>query len=503
MFLGREYYPRLFTAHDYLILRTMHKAPSPLVEMILSNPKVDDIIIKNGFSLVDFSGKRSILSEDLSKLGVVSDDFFSGVAPTKVFPADMVNLNALLGRLQTGASDSGAVEIRYNAKKDKTVWLSLSMNVIDRDEKGGIRLLALHDRDITDLISAQEEIRERLVEIESLKDLLTSINKSLDFNDTIRRIIEHLHRVIPFDSATVQALEGNYLTVIGNYGYTAAATKELKFLVVGRDNPSGRAIASRRPIICNDVEHDFEGFVQVEGDVIVKSWLGIPLVYEGRAIGLFALDSAELGFYTDRHVRIASNVAEHIAMAIEHARQHTIVKEEARTDNLTGIANRYGLETKGQEIFGKAAKEDQPLGILMIDIDHFKIVNDTYGHSYGDQVLKTIAEGILQILRNKDYLVRYGGEEFVILLPDTSTRKAFTVAERLRERIPLLEVDGRNTCPTVSIGVFSGVPGAQDLMHEFIRRADLALYEAKDAGRNRCRVWSPKPDYFDPSRIAP
>jgi len=63
-------------------------------------------------------------------------------------------------------------------------------------------------------------------------------------------------------------------------------------------------------------------------------------------------------------------------------------------------------------------------------------------------------------------------------------------------------VDGRHRCPTVSIGVFSGVPGAQDLMHEFIRRADLALYEAKDAGRNRCRVWSPKPDYFDPLRSA-
>lgn len=481
----------------------MPKAPSPLVEIILSNPKVDDIIIKNGFSIIDFFGKRSILSESLSRLGVVSSDIFGSSSSSKVFPADMVNLRALFERLQTGASDSGAIDIRFHGKKAKTVWLSLSMNVIDRDDKGGIKLLALHDRDITDLIAAREEIRERLVEIESLKDLLAAINKSLDFNDTIRRIIEHLHRVIPFDSATVQALDGDYLTVIGNYGYTAAATKELKFLIRGKDNPSARAIASRRPIICNDVEHDFEGFIQVEGEVVVRSWLGIPLVYEGRAIGLFALDSAEQGFYSDQHVRIASNVAEHIAMAIEHARQHTIVKEEARTDKLTGIANRYGLETRGQEIFGKAAKEDQPLGVLMIDIDHFKIVNDTHGHSYGDQVLKTIAEGILQSLRNKDYLVRYGGEEFVILLPDTSTRKAFIVAERLRERIPLLDVDGKTTCPTVSIGVFSGVPGAQDLMHEFIRRADLALYEAKEAGRNRCRVWSPKPDYFDPLRIVP
>ena len=481
----------------------MHEAPSPLVDIILSNPKVDDIIIKNGFSLIDFSSKRSVLSDTLKKQGVRGEDFFSASPSEKIHASDRVNFIMLLERLQSGAADEGEGEFRFLTKKGRIAWISISMHVISRDEKGRAQVLALHDHDITDLIMAREEITERLVEIESLKDLLTSINKSLDFNDTIRRIIEHLHRIIPFDRATVQALEGNYLSVIGNYGYTSAMTQDLKFLISGIDNPSARAITSRRPIICNDVEHDFEGFVQVEGDVATaRSWLGIPLVYEGKAIGLFALDSTELGFYTDQHVRIASNVAEHIAMAIEHARQHTIVKEEARTDKLTGIANRYGLETSGQEIFGRAAKEDQPLGILMIDIDHFKIVNDTYGHSYGDQVLKTIADGILQILRDKDYLVRYGGEEFVILLPDTSTRKAFIVAERLRERIPLLDVDGRHTCPTVSIGVFSGVPGAQDLMHEFIRRADLALYEAKEAGRNRCRVWSPKPDYFDPLRAA-
>ena len=480
----------------------MHEAPSPLVEIILSNPKVDDIIIKNGFSLVDFASKHFVLSDSLRKLGVRGEDFFSASPSEKIFAADRVNFMTLIGRLQSGAIDEGEAEFRIPTKKGKVAWVSISMHVISRDEQGGAKILALHDHDITDLIMAREEIRERLVEIESLKDLLTSINKSLDFNDTIRRIIEHLHRVIPFDRATVQALEGNYLTVIGNYGYTSAMTQDLRFLIAGIDNPSARAIASRRPIICNDVEHDFEGFVQVESSPAARSWLGIPLVYEGKAIGLFALDSTELGFYTDQHVRIASNVAEHIAMAIEHARQHTIVKGEARTDKLTGIANRYGLETSGQEIFGKAAKEDQPLGVLMIDIDHFKVVNDNFGHSYGDQVLKIIADGILQILRDKDYLVRYGGEEFVILLPDTSTRKAFIVAERLREKIPLLDVDGRHRCPTVSIGVFSGVPGAQDLMHEFIRRADLALYEAKDAGRNRCRVWSPKPDYFDPLRSA-
>ncbi len=147
-------------------------------------------------------------------------------------------------------------------------------------------------------------------------------------------------------------------------------------------------------------------------------------------------------------------------------------------------------------MFSKAASGDKPLGLLMLDIDHFKIFNDNYGHGYGDQVLRRIASEILRSLRGDDYPVRYGGEEFLILLPDTSTREALVVAERLREGIAHLTMGGGREFPTVSIGIFSGVPSYTELLHEFIRRADLALYEAKGAGRNRCRVWTPSPEYY-------
>jgi diguanylate cyclase (GGDEF)-like protein len=474
----------------------MHEKPSPLFEAILENPHADAILAGSGFSLVDYASRHIVLSKSFRELDLSAESFSDSIIESALHPADRPNLRKLFKSLQSGA-DGGEGEFRFLADDGSTMWLALSFHVITREENGALKHLVIHDDNITELIAAQEEIRERLVEIESLKDLLSSINKSLDFNETINKIIEHLHRIIPFDRASVQTLEGNFLLVIGGYGYPEADFENLRFPVTGIDNPSARAIASRRPIICNDVEHDFEGFIQVGGGIVVKSWLGIPLVYEGRAIGLFALDSAQPDFYTDQHVRLASNVAEHIAMAIAHAWQHTMVKEEARTDKLTGIGNRYGLETKGQEIFGKAAKDDEPLGTLMIDIDHFKTVNDSFGHAYGDQALRAIAAEIQKNLRIKDYPVRFGGEEFVILLPDTSTREALVVAERLRGKISRIDMDGTHKCPTVSIGVFSGVPGPQDLMHEFIRRADLALYEAKEAGRNRCRVWSPKPEYFD------
>jgi len=474
----------------------MPSTPLPPAAEFFSNVAANAILAEDGFTIVDFAGRKVLLSETMKKIGVKKEDFLDRFSPDKIEASDYLNFLPLYEKLASGELQKGRGQYRFLTKMG-IVWLALSFHVTARDASGKATYLLLHDQDITELINAQEEIHERLVEIESLKSLLFAINTSLDFDETITKIIDHLHRIIPFDRASVQSLENGFLRVIGSFGYPDSVLGDLRFPIRGVDNPSARAIASRRPIVCNDVEHDFEGFVQIEGSVQIKSWLGIPLIYEGRAIGLFALDSAQSNFYSNQHVRFASNVAEHIAIAVEHSRQHTIVKEEARTDTLTGVANRYGLETDGQEIFSRAEKDEKPLGILMIDIDFFKMVNDTYGHAYGDQVLRTLASGIQQSLRTKDYLVRYGGEEFVILLPSTPTREALVVAERLREKIPLIEVSGRRTCPTVSIGVFSGVPGTEDLLHEFIHRADLALYEAKKAGRNRCRVWTPKPEYYD------
>ena len=475
----------------------------PIIEALFSDAVSRSFFTLNGFSAFVPEGRRVVLSDRCKKAGITAECIFDTQAPKPMREVDRANFVSILTKLRKEQIERLEGTFQFLDEKGEIFWLNLAFQSLGRTKSGTPVVIVIHDEDITELHNTQEEVRERLMEIDSLKDLLFAINKSLDVDETLSRIIEHLHRVIPFDRATVQVLEGSFLGVIGSFGYSEPLVKDLKFSVHGIDNPSARAVATRRPIVCNDVVRNFDGFIQVGGDSIVRSWLGIPLVYDGRAIGLFALDSFKPEFYNDRHVRIASNLAEHIAIAVQHARQHSIVKEEARTDKLTGTANRYGLETTGQEIFLRTSRAEQPLGVLMIDIDFFKKVNDGRGHAFGDLVLKILAKGIQQSLRIKDYLVRYGGEEFVVLLPETTTREALVVAERLRERIPSLEVESRSTCPTISIGVFSGVPGAQDLLHEFIHRADLALYEAKQAGRNRCRVWSPRPDFFEGKDVSP
>lgn len=474
----------------------MDMTSDPAVFRVMFHPRMKNVLQECRVSFFDVKGKSAILSRTWEAFGCDESSFFNMGFLETIHADDRKSAEEHFRRLKQGETDLVEGLFRF-MRGDETTWLSLRFKVVEKDGNGLPLYIVAHDDDITSLTNAQEEIRERTLEVDSLRDLLFSINKSLDFDETIHKIIDHLHRIIPFDHASVQSLVQGCLKVIGGYGYDETELNKLTFPVRGIDNPATRAIASRRPIICNDVRHEFGGFVQMRGEKDILSWLGIPLVFDGRVIGLFALDSTLPGFYNDRHVRVASTVAEHIAIAVEHAIQHTQVKEEARTDSLTGACNRYGLETEGQDIFYRASREDSSLGVLMIDIDHFKDVNDKYGHAYGDQVLKAVSASVSQNLRAADFLVRYGGEEFLVLLPETSVREALVVAERLKQVVPDTYVDGTRKCPTISIGIFSGVPSAQDFLHEFIRRADLALYEAKEAGRNRCRVWIPNPEYFD------
>lgn len=157
-------------------------------------------------------------------------------------------------------------------------------------------------------------------------------------------------------------------------------------------------------------------------------------------------------------------------------------------DFLTGLHSRAWFMSHALIELGRSVRFNSPLSLLMLDIDFFKLVNDTYGHQTGDIVLKSIAELILTILRDYDVCARFGGEEFVILLAETNKDKAFEVAERLRLSIEQAKVTLPNTSTTLQLSVSIGLSymtSKDDSIDELIRRADQSLYEAKKSGRNR------------------
>ena len=219
----------------------------------------------------------------------------------------------------------------------------------------------------------------------------------------------------------------------------------------------------------------------------------IPLWRHNTLIGLLGLGSCEEQRF---HEGMATDFLEHMAAIVAVCLENVInverLKHMGLMDPLTGVNNRRYAEMRLNEEVGRSRRHEGPLSCLYVDIDHFKQVNDTHGHQCGDEVLREVAKRIKAELRLSDTLGRYGGEEFLVLLPDTPLPYALHVAERIRAGVgdrPLAYA-GAERQVTVSIGVSSLHAGAADLQGEaagarMVADADHALYVAKSNGRNR------------------
>ena len=172
--------------------------------------------------------------------------------------------------------------------------------------------------------------------------------------------------------------------------------------------------------------------------------------------------------------------------------KHRILSENSARDSLTGLYNRWYVMDKIEAEINRSLRHGAPLSLMMLDIDHFKVVNDTYGHMAGDQVLQSVGKLLRESCRVYDVPGRYGGEEFCILLPETRLDNTSVVANRIRERLEAtgVELPGASVIVTASIGI-AALDSADTLLTGtgLIDRADKALYVAKEQGRNRVELW--------------
>jgi diguanylate cyclase (GGDEF)-like protein len=183
------------------------------------------------------------------------------------------------------------------------------------------------------------------------------------------------------------------------------------------------------------------------------------------------------------------------ALEVANRELHRALEREqvmARTDDLTGVNNRRHFLDLATREFAVAQRYQHPLSVLLIDVDHFKQVNDTFGHQVGDAILKRVAQIAREYLRDADVLARYGGEEFIVSLPNTDAHGAFIAAEHIRRAIAErgMQTGNEPVRVTISAGV-AEISGKEDTLDRLIQRADQALYTAKTAGRNRTVVFSP------------
>ncbi len=214
----------------------------------------------------------------------------------------------------------------------------------------------------------------------------------------------------------------------------------------------------------------------------------LPLVRGGRNRGVLALGSRDPLRYQPH---LGTDFLDHLAMVatvcLENALNQERLRLHGRTDPLTGLYNRRYLEARLAEEVARARRHPMPLACMFLDVDHFKAVNDRHGHAAGDAVLRCLAERMTELLRASDVAVRYGGEEFALLLPQTAVAEAAVLAERLRAHLAARPVEVAGVDVPVEVTVSIGVAelAADEDGTGLLDGADRALYRAKAGGRNR------------------
>lgn len=347
------------------------------------------------------------------------------------------------------------------------------------------------------------EIRAR--EAETLRKASAAVAATLKRDEAIVRILEELNRVVPYDSASVQLLLGTELEIVGERGFSNPnAVIGLRF-PINLDTPNSMVFKQGEPVIIEDAPVKYEAFRKPPHDHI-RGWMGVPLKVHDRIIGMLALDSIQPNRFTSVHGRMATAFADHVAIALENTRLFEETQWLAIHDSLTGLYNRRHFMSLAWSEFQRAKRYVKPLSVIMLDIDHFKRVNDTYGHLIGDQVLQFIANICDKNLRIHDVIGRYGGEEFVILLPETAAvsivggpeedepveiEPAKVVADRLRSVIEntIISTERGDISATISLGIAELYSKIHNI-DQLIDCADQALFKAKKMGRNRVVIWN-------------
>jgi diguanylate cyclase (GGDEF)-like protein len=314
-------------------------------------------------------------------------------------------------------------------------------------------------------------------------DLLQSC---LSSEEAYKIIIRHLEMQFPAMNGAIFATgkAGDIADMVATWGQPAImqnfASKDCWGLRRGRVNIS---LASDARLACTHI-----------GPSLPSYAMCIPMMAQGEILGLLYLDTGteklKLRPLTEAQERTIKTLTEHLALAVANLNLRETLRTQAIRDPLTGLFNRRYMEESLEREFRRALRKDSPLAILMCDIDHFKRLNDSYGHEAGDAVLRELARLFQAQLRAEDIASRFGGEEFVFILPESDIASATECAERLRQAVHELQIQHYGqTLKEISLSVgLVCFPQHGDTVDALMRAADAALYRAKEDGRDRIEI---------------
>jgi len=320
--------------------------------------------------------------------------------------------------------------------------------------------------------------RRQPVELDVLSELSRLIQAPADRERVLAQILDLIAQGIPYENGTLfvanratgqltpSVVRGGHVDLIGavhfdhGFGFSSWVAKQ------------------KKPILLTDLHAS-----RRDGRPDIGSFLSVPMVVQGELIGVLNLSHTANGAFTEDHLRLLTLIAAQAAAILQRVLMYEELARLAITDELTGLYNRRHFQERLADEIRRAQRYGLVFSLLYLDLDHFKAVNDTYGHALGDRILADLARVLRKWGRSSDLIARHGGEEFAVLLPMTDAAAAVLAAERLRTMVADHSFPRRKRL-TVSLGIAS-FPADGQTPEDLLKRADAALYTAKKLGRNR------------------
>jgi len=341
-------------------------------------------------------------------------------------------------------------------------------------------------------IGLHQEIKEELKEHALIYKINNFMNSTLDLEAILIKVVKSIQKYFNYFICDILLLdeqkENLYIAAVD--GYLVENRRNIR-IKLGQ-GVTGKVAVSGKPLLVPDVTK-FKGYIQ--GTKKVRSEAAVPLKVNDELIGVLNVESKELNAFDKRDIKLLSILSTPVAIAIQNARLHQQMRNLAIIDELTGLYNFRYLMERLEEEPKRAQRYERPLALIMADIDHFKEYNDTFGHLEGNKALKSLAHILKVNVREVDIVGRYGGEEFIIILPEANQEEAQEIAERIRLKVENYRFINSKNHPdetdekklTLSLGVTSCF---QDMISPkgLIYKVDQALYQAKRKGRNRVEV---------------
>jgi diguanylate cyclase (GGDEF)-like protein len=343
-----------------------------------------------------------------------------------------------------------------------------------------------------ELENTNQQLSGRLQELGILYDVSRALNATLNLKEVLQGITQLVPARLAVPKFSIMMINpGGDLEVVAAQP-SNAGSEGLTFAV--GEGICGKAAQTRKSVYVPDLETDTT--FRARGGAGARGrgcLLAVPMVHRGSLLGVLNFERPEKAGISAEEIELCTSVADQAAMAVANARLHEQTVELSITDPLTGVPNRRHLFTTLEAEINRANRFGTQLSLLMIDIDHFKKLNDSAGHSAGDDVLREVCALMRRMVRRVDTLARFGGEEFVVVLPQVTRAEALEVAEKLRRAVEEAPTTHREVQPegkvTISVGV-ANLPIDATEQARLVDCADAALYASKRDGRNRCTAYA-------------